>query len=122
MASYQLVPLAAKELEPVRNAAEKLREGIVQRFASPDYVTLAMHINVQTAKADLIPIPYAENLKKLRDNFDKLPTKVQDVIKRNIPQEQMKAVEEIYDYLGKVSPEKSHLVDQEVKALEKKDG
>ena len=30
VANYQLVPAAAKELEPVRNAAEKLREGIIK--------------------------------------------------------------------------------------------
>lgn len=118
---YLVAPAAANELEPVRNATEKLTEGIMQRFASPDYVTLAMHVNLQTAKADLIPIPHTGNLLKLKDNFDRLPTKVQDVLKKNIPQEQMKAVEEIYEYLETKLVESGRVTVVEEGALEEKE-
>ena len=118
--AHQLVPAASKELEPVRKAVYKLQEGIAVRFDSPDYVTLAMHVNLNTAKADLIPVPSPENIRKLKENFSRLPTKVQDVVRKNIPEEQKKAFEEIYAYLEKQPTTKEPFVNQEEKALEEK--
>ncbi|WP_337863405.1 hypothetical protein [Nitrososphaera sp.] len=116
-----LVPAAPKELEPVQRAADKLRVGIAERFNSPDYVTLAMHVNLNTAKADLIPVPHPENMRKMKYNFSRLPMKVQDVVRKNIPEEQMKAVEEIYEYLETKPVDAERIAVQEAKALEEKE-
>lgn len=97
----KIISTDVREMEPVKDAIKALTDGIVKRFNSPDYVTLAMHVNVNTAKADLIPIPHPNNIMKLQEHFPNLPKKVQDVIKKNTPEPESKALEEIYDHLEK---------------------
>lgn len=111
-----LAILHSKDFEPVINAVMKLRDGIIERFNSPDYVTLMMHVNVNTAKAELIPFPDAANLRKLKANFENLPKQVQKVMSNNIPEAQGGAIKEIYSYMDSDPIAKIDAKPQELKA------
>ncbi|MGI0014927.1 MAG: hypothetical protein ACREBU_16020 [Nitrososphaera sp.] len=88
------------EHEEVKSAVQKLKEDIMAKTNSEDYVTLTMHVNLDSAKADLIPVPTKDNLDRMKHQFLSLPKKVQEVIKNSIPPEDMQAVETVWDFLG----------------------
>jgi gas vesicle protein len=100
----------------VRHAFEQLRDDIIRINEDPSYVTLLMAVNTRTAKAELIPIPTIDNMTRIKDNLDQFPEAVQNAIKKNIPEADMKASTEIWEYLGKIK----EVVDKNEKAIQEK--
>ena len=86
--------------EIIRQAFIQLRDDIFALDSKPNFVTLVMAINVDTAKADLIPIPTLDNMIKLQEHLEKFPEAVQTAIKKNIPEKDMQASKEIWNFLA----------------------
>lgn len=86
--------------DSVKHAFEQLRDDIITVNERPNYVTLLMAVNTKTARADLIPLPTLDNMTKLKNSLDQFPEAVQNAIKKNIPEADMKASQEIWEYLG----------------------
>jgi hypothetical protein len=101
-------------IEQMTNAVQKLRNDIITRFEDPSCVTLMMHVNLNTAKADLIPFPNRANMEKLRGHFNELPKRVQNVITKSIPEEDMAAVHVIWDLLDSQLKEVKTVVEDKV--------
>ncbi len=92
---YEVPP----ELLAVKDAVQKLKDDIESKHKSQNYVGFFMAINLETAKADLIPIPTKENMEKILLHMNELPQNVQKVVGRSIPEDDLKAAELIWDVL-----------------------
>lgn len=94
-----------QELISAKDAIRRLVVDIKALHDSDDHIGLYMAVNTQTGKADIIPIPTKENIEKLRSRLDTLPAKIQQAIRKNIPEEDWKATELIWAVLdGKPLP------------------
>lgn len=93
--------LQAKVPEPVKVAVEQLKDDLISLSDSKEHVAFLMAVNVNTAQAELVPIPTLANMLKLKENLERFPDGVKAALKKNISDEDMKAVESIWHFLDK---------------------
>lgn len=58
-----------------------------------------MAVDVNTAKADLVPVSTLDNLIRLKEHMDRFPTGVKSTLEKNIPEADMSAVELVWAFL-----------------------
>lgn len=95
------VTLQPQVPEAVKVAVEQLKDDLISLNDSKDHVAFLMAVNVNTAKAELVPIPTLANMVKLKEHLEQFPDGVKSALKKNISDEDMMAVESIWHFLEK---------------------
>lgn len=95
------VALKAKVPDSVKAAVEQLKNDLMSLNDSKDHVAFLMAVNVNTAKAELVPLPTLANMVKLKEHLEQFPDGVKSALKKNTSDEDMKAVESIWHFLDK---------------------
>src|SRR5262245_43376717 len=76
--------LTPQELQLFSDSVDKLRTSIIEHVENPEFLTLTMHVNLSTARAELIPIPTEDNMVRFKNHFKELPNAVQEIVKKSI--------------------------------------
>lgn len=85
--------------DSIKPAVSRLTDDIMTLGESKEHVTFLMAVNINTAKADLVPIPTIENMARLKEHLERFPESVKAALKDNIPNEDMEAAESIWALL-----------------------
>lgn len=94
-----ILPVSPDLPDSIKNAVEQLKEDIVSLNDSEDHLAFMMAVNVNTAKAELVPIPTLGNMTRLMAHLDQLPEGVQNALKKNISETDKQAMFSIWRFL-----------------------
>lgn len=89
-----IAPVPA-ELVSVNQEILHLAESMRKLHESQNHLSFWMAVDINTAKAQLVPVPTLSNIEKMKHNYESLPTNVKDTIRRNTSDNDYDSFEEI---------------------------
>lgn len=79
----------------VRGKIDSLISSIKFLHENPENMSFWMSVDVNTAKAALVPIPTYDNMLKLKKNYDSLPKRVKNTMKNNMSENDFQSFQTI---------------------------
>lgn len=100
-------PVSSKEImiptdtfpavEVAREEIGQLARSIKSLYESPSHVSFWMSVDVNTAKASLVPVPTYDNMAKMKDHYDSLPKRVRNTMKKNMSEQDFQSFQAIME-------------------------
>jgi hypothetical protein len=96
---------------PVVGAVEELRNHMEALHNDEKFVVFVMGVNIDNGRATIVPIPTIQNVRKMKEQVGQLPDGIQDAIIKNVPEQDMKAIDEIWSYLSQTGEREKEMAD-----------